>query len=597
MSIFNVISLLGGLALFLYGMRIMGDGLKKNTGAAMQKALSKVTNNAFKGFVLGLLVTALIQSSTATIVLTAGLVGAGLLTLRQSVGIVFGANVGTTVTGQIIRLMDLNASGAANWLNVFKPDTLAPIAALLGIIMIMFIKSKNSATIGEIAMGFGILFTGLISMSAAVAPLSESEAFINVFARFSGTPLLGFLCGTAVSTIVQSSSASVGMLQTLSTTGVLTFSSIYPILIGIYVGDAITTAMVCSIGTSADAKRTGMITVMLSVFSIVFLMLGVTILHKAGLLARLWNISVNSGSIANTNTLFKLSSALVCVPMSGLFYKLSLKIVKDRQAPENIILDAATQKLDDKLFLSPKLALNSAHQVVTVMQRLAIDNTRRGMEVMADYQQDRVKRLTADEECIDHMADAVDEYLIRLSSHIDTEVNSDLLNYYMQCNSEVERIGDYAMNLSENAEALKKQTDGLSDTAKRELNVLFGALSEILEYANDCFRDFDMEAAAKIEPLEEVIDDLVAEIKKRHIRRLRDGQCSTYTGLIFVDALTNIERISDQCSNIAVYTLALHNTAIMHNRHDYIQSLHDGRDAFYNQEYKRQREAHMNALA
>ena len=597
MSILNLISLLGSLALFLYGMRIMGDGLKKNSSSTLQKVLTKVTNNPLKGFLLGLLITALIQSSTATIVLTAGLVAAGMLTLRQSIGIVFGANVGTTVTGQILRLLDLNASGGSSWLNFFKPDTLAPLAAVIGILFIMFIHIRNSDTVGEICMGFGILFTGLIGMTAAVEPLTESDTFMNFFTRFSGNPVLGFLSGLIVSTILQSSSASVGMLQSLSITGILTFSAVYPILIGIYVGDAFTTMLVCSIGTRPDAKRTGLVTLLLSLFSVVFLLVAVTLAHRFGWIDRLWVSSVSSGTIANVNSLFKLASSLVCIPITGLFYKASMILIKSEPAQSDIILDAASQRLDEKLFISPKVALKSAHDVIGVMQRLATSNTHRALELLLNYQAEQIGSLQHDEDCIDRMADAVDDYLIRFSAHVNTEMESDMLNYYLQCYNEFERIGDHAVNISENAEALQKQENKLSEDARREFSVLFKALDEILETTADCFSSLDAQAAARVEPLEEVIDDLVAEVKNRHIRRLRKGQCTSDMGLIFVDALTNIERISDQCSNVAIYTIGMRDTAIMHNRHEYIQELHEGSDEFYNQEYSRQRKLYMDLLA
>ena len=595
MSIFNVISLLGGLSLFLYGMRVMGDGLKKNSSSTLKKVLARVTNNAVKGFLLGVLVTALIQSSKATIVLTAGLVGAGMLTLRQSIGIVLGANVGTTATGQIIRLLDLNASGGAQWLNFLKPDTLAPIAALIGIVLIMFVNRKNSETIGEIAMGFGILFTGLISMTAAVEPLSESTFFVNLITQFSEKPILAYLTGAVAAALFQSSSATVGMIQTLSSTGVLTFSSVFPILLGIYLGECITTAMMCAIGASPDAKRTGMVTVMLNLTGTVLLVLLLFLGYQTGVLRGIWDSTMTSGSIANTHTLFKLIEAVAMLPFAGLLYKLTFVFVKDN-APDDHQMDAVMEKLDKRLYLSPALALNSAHEVIKVMGQIAAGNTRRGLDLFKNYQKDSVERLNRNEDYLDKMADSVDEYLIHMSAHIDTESNSDLLNYYLQCNSEVERIGDHAMNLAENAESLQNQHTALTDVAQRELSVLFGALSEILEYANGCFDENAMENAVKIEPLEEVIDDLVAEIKNRHIRRLRDGNCNTYTGLVYVDALTNIERISDQCSNIAIYTLARRDEHIMQNRHEYIQKLHEGGDAFYNREYHRQREIYLGDL-
>ncbi len=596
MSIFDCISLLGSLGLFLYGMRVMGDGLKKNNGTAMQKALERVTNNSFKGFLLGVLVTALIQSSKATIVLTAGLVASGMLTLRQSVGIVLGANVGTTITGQIIRLMDLNGSGGSQWINFFKPATLAPFAALLGIVFIMFIKTKSANTIGEIAMGFGILFTGLIGMTAAVEPLSTSGGFVDLIARFADKPFLAFLLGAAITFITQSSSASVGMVQTLSTTGVLTFKLVFPILLGIYLGECITIALMCAIGTNSEAKRTGLVTVVFNCIGIPWLLLVVSAAHRVGILDSLWNSVMNSGTIANTHTLFNLCEAVPMLPFAGLIYKFVLKLIPRKQ-DENVLMDAVAQKLDEKLFLSPKLALNAAHRVIQVMQRLATDNTSHAMELFGHYDETKAEKLNKREDEIDQMADAVDEYLIHLSSNVDSEDDSDLLNYYLQCQSEMERIGDLATNLVENAETLKNQSMPLSEAAQHELAVLGDALNEILDYAAACFGDFDMEAATRIEPLEEVIDDLVAVIKKRHIRRLREGQCGTNTGVTFVDALTNIERISDQCSNIAVYTLAIHNSRLMRNRHEYIQRLHEGGDEFYNREYERQRGVYLSEFA
>ena len=596
MTIYNIIGVLGGLSLFLYGMRLMGDGLKTGNSAAMQKALTRVTNNPFTAFLMGVLVTALIQSSTATIVLVSGLVAAGLLTLRQSIGIVLGANVGTTVTGQIIRLLDLNTSGDASWLNFCKPDNLAPLAAIVGIVLIMFVKTRSSGTLGSILMGFSILFTGLINMTAAVAPIAQTKAFADLFTRFLDKPMLGLLSGTAVSTAIQSSSASVGMLQTLSTTGVLTFSGTFPILLGIYLGDALTTAIVCSIGTRADAKRTGLVTVLFNLFSMAFLAVGVTLAHNFGWLDGLWDARMKSGTIANTHTLFKLASALVCIPLTGVFYRLSLKLVPDDRKKGDIVLDAVVQKLDEKLFLSPKMALESARDVISVMLRFAGSNTAASLRQLHEYDPQQVKKIEDTEECIDRMADAVDAYLLRFSPHVHAAADSETLNYYLQCYAEAERIGDHAANLQENAEALQKQNGRLSDVALAELDVLDDALEEILEASNDCFTTQNIASASKIEPLEEVIDDLVAEIKRRHIQRLRDGKCTSDVGLLFVDALTNIERISDQCSNLAIYTQGLHNNALIHDRHEYIQNLHKGGNEVYNREYHRQRERYMGRL-
>lgn len=586
MTVLDIIKLLGGLAMFLYGMRLMGDGLKKNSGGTMQRVLEKVTNNPFKGFLLGFLVTALIQSSKATIVLTAGLVGAGVLTLSQSIGIVLGANVGTTVTGQIIRLMDLDSSGGAGWLNYLKPSALAPMAAILAIAFIMFIKSRNSSTVGEIAMGFAILFTGLNSMTSAVDPLSESQAFVDAFSRFAGQPFFGFLAGMIVAIIFQSQSASVGMLQTLSTTGALTFSNAFPILLGIFLGDAITTALVCSAGAQTDAKRTGVVTILFNIVSLVFLIAAVLIAHASGWINSLWNSVMTSGSIANVNTLAKLVSALVFVPFSGIFFRLSHRLVRDEAAAGNIILDAAIAKLDTKLYISPIMALNSARSVIKVMQRMAAQNTKEAFKLILDFNEAGAKKVCAKEECIDAMADAVDEYLIHLSSHIDSDENSEVLNLYLQSFSEVERIGDHAVNLVENAQLLHEKNRRLSAPAQEELKILAAAVNEIMEETADSFIMNDPESAKKIEPLEEVIDDLVAEMKAHHLQRVREGKCGNYVGITFNDILINVERISDQCANMALYVQALHDPRIMHNRHSYIQNLHAGKDPYFNRVYE-----------
>ena len=336
MTIFNFISLFGGLALFLYGMQLMGDGLKKGSSGALKAAMEKVTNNPLVGFLLGLAVTAVIQSSTATIVLTSGLVGAGVLTLHQSIGIILGANVGTTITGQIIRLLDLNADGGA-WLNLFKPSTLAPLAAIAGILFIMAIKTPHSDTVGSITMGFGILFTGLLNMTAAVSPLGESPAFAQMFSGLADAPVLGFLAGTGVAFLIQSSSATIGILQALSMTGVLTFGSVYAIIIGVNIGDCVTTAIVCSIGSKADAKRTGVVHIIFNLCASVIIITALTVLHHAGALDGLWGQTMTSGAIANVHTIFRLSTAVLLLPVCGQFEKLSRVLVKDdQQIGENV---------------------------------------------------------------------------------------------------------------------------------------------------------------------------------------------------------------------------------------------------------------------
>ena len=594
MTIFNIITLFGGLALFLYGMRLMGDGLKRGSTDALKRAMEKVTNSPLTGFFLGLAVTAVIQSSTATIVLTSGLVGAGILTLRQSIGIILGANVGTTVTGQIIRLLDVNAS-AASWLNLFKPSTLAPLAAVIGILFLMAFKTRKSETIGGIAMGFGILFTGLLSMTSAVAPLSESESFARMFMGLSNAPILGFLLGTGVAFLLQSSSATIGILQAISMTGALTFSSVYAIIIGVNIGDCVTTAIVCSIGSKADAKRTGVIHILFNIAGSVLIIVGMLLLRNFGVLDPLWNKVMTSGGIANVHTTFRLVSAVMLLPVCRKFEQLSRKIVKDDvELGENV--DRELELLDEKFFTSPALALSGASEAITTMARLARSAVSGAMDNLRSYDQKTVDVINENEDHIDKLADHVDNYLIKLSPHVPTGHGNDLLNYYIQCFSEFERIGDYAVNLTENAQELLNRSVQFSPMAQQEIVVLKEALEEIIGYAYRAFAATDNQAARCIEPVEEVVDDLVATLRSNHIRRLRDGQCTVYAGLTFLDILVNIERIADQCSNIGVYTLSMFDKNIMNNHHDYIHELHQGNDPFFNESYQKTHDKYFGML-
>ncbi len=584
MTIFNVISLFGGLSMFLYGMRLMGDGLKNSSADSLKRAMEKVTNSAFSSFLLGVLVTAVIQSSTATIVLTAGLVGAGIITLHQSLGIILGANVGTTITGQIIRLLDVNAS-AASWLNFCKPDTLAPLAAIIGILLIMVFRFKNSDNLGEIAMGFGILFTGLLSMTAAVTPLSQSQAFASLFVSFSRNPVLGFLAGTAVAFTIQSSSATIGILQALSTTGALTFGSVYAIIIGVNIGDCVTTAIVCSIGSKPDAKRTGIVHVLFNLFALVIVVVGVSVFHQLGLLNHIWANPISSGGIANAHTLFRLVCAVLLLPFVNTFEKLSYKIIKDEKAASQK-LDAVLVQMDEKLFSSPALALSSASRGLAAMARIACHNFDRAVGCFQNYDRKAIAQIEENEDRLDALADKIDVYLLHLAPHMPKGALYDQLNYDTQCFSELERIGDHAVNLAESITDLHDTGGEFSPAAQAELSILCDAVKQILADACTAVTQLDMDAARRIEPLEEVVDDLVATLRKNHIQRLHGGICTTASGLQFLDILTNLERISDQCSNIGLFTLSLRDPRVMDSLHNYARYLHSGEDCFFNEAYK-----------
>ena len=594
MTIFNLIALFGGLALFLYGMRLMGDGLKKGSSDAFKRAMEKVTNNPLVGFLLGLVVTAVIQSSTATIVLTSGLVGAGVMSLHQSIGVILGANVGTTVTGQIIRLLDVNAS-ETSLLNFFKPSTLAPLAAIIGILFIMVVKGRKSDTVGSITMGFGILFTGLLGMTAAVSPLSESETFANMFYQLSGQPVLGFLLGTGVAFLLQSSSATIGILQAISTTGALTFSSVYAIIIGVNIGDCVTTAIVCSIGSEADAKRTGVIHILFNIAGSILVVAALMVLRGFGTLDPLWDQVLTSGGIANVHTVFRLFSAILLLPVCNQFEKLSRKLIKDDvRLGESV--EHELSLLDEKFFTSPAIALSGAGEAITTMARLARTGVMGAMGVLDEYNAHEIKVINENEDHIDKLADHVDNYLIRLSPHMPNGHGNDLLNYYIQCFGEFERIGDHAVNLTENAQEFIDRNASLSPMARQELKVLREVLGEILDYTYKAFAATDYDAARRIEPVEEVVDDLVATLRTNHIRRVRDGQCTVYAGLTFLDILVNVERIADQCSNIGVFTLSMTDERIMNNHHDYIHALHQGKDPLFNRAYQEAHDKYFDEL-
>ena len=592
-TILTIISLLGGLAMFLYGMEIMGDGLKQGSGTALKNFMGKLTQNVFLGLLTGTIVTAIIQSSTATIVLTVGLIGAGILNLKQAVSIVMGANIGTTVTAQIIRLMDIETSGGS-LLVFFKPDTLAPIALIIGILLIMFIKKGGSKNVGMIALGFGILFTGLMAMTAAVEPLAESEAFVNILSRFSDVPVLGIFTGLVLTVIVQSSSAMVGILQALSSTGVMTFTLVYPIIMGINLGTCVTTAMVCSIGSSKDAKRAGIVHIVFNTIGTVLFMLVMTIIQRTGGFPNLWDSIVDSGAIANFQTLFNLLTAFALLPFTNLLVKLSCAIVKEDPTEQDKYPELAA--LDKKLMISPALALQGTTTAVIAMAKAARDNMGLSLEQFSGYDPARTEYINRYEERLDKFADNADNYLIELSQSIETEKDNRQLNMLMQTIPNIERIGDYATNFDEEAKKLYDLGVTFSEGATKELSLLCDAVMEILRLTVDALETDSSTTARRIEPLEEVIDDMVLMLKNRHTNRLCQGVCSINSGLIFMEALTHLERTADQCSSIAMLLLGRENDAILKNHHQYLEDLHSSSDQSYLAEQENRRQQYLVPL-
>lgn len=456
MNIFNVITLFGGLAMFLYGMRMMGDGLKASSSGTLKKAMEKVTGTPLKAFLLGMVITAIIQSSTATIVITSGLVGAGIISLRQSLGVIIGANVGTTITGQIIRLLDLNSSGTS-FLQFLNPSTLAPLALIAGIIIIMGMKSKDSGKIGQIIIGFGILFSGLLNMTDAVGVLSESGIVERLFSRLGSNPLIGYAAGAGVAFVLQSSSATIGILQAFSTSGQLTFGGIYAVLVGIYLGDCVTTAIVCNIGAKPEAKRVGIVNILYNLSKSVMILAVVTVIHKMGLLESVWNSAIHSGGIANTNTIFNLSCAVLLLPFVRIYEKISYRIVKEEPAVAGKY-DELLDALNPVFISTPALAFGRCYDVLLVMSQMARTNINRAFDMYMQYDPKVIEQIEEDENYIDTMADRVSNYLVQISAAITSHHHVEIMNYYYSAVTEFERMGDHAMNIAEIATELSQKT-------------------------------------------------------------------------------------------------------------------------------------------
>ena len=594
MDIFDIISLFGGLAMFLYGMRLMGNGLKDSSSGTLKKAMEKVTSTPVTAFLMGVGMTAIIQSSTATIVITAGLVGAGIISLRNSLGIVIGANVGTTVTGQIIRLLDMDAKGIS-FLEFFKPSTLAPIALIVGIYIIMNKKQGSSEKVGQIIIGFGILFSGLLNMTDSVGKLNETGIIESLFTMMGDNPFLGYLVGAGVAFVLQSSSATIGILQAFSTSGQLSFNEIYAVLVGIYLGDCVTTAIVCNIGARANAKRVGIVNIMFNLSETVLILVTITIAHSLGWLDWIWTTTVHSGGIANTNTIFNLTCAILLLPMLGVYEKLSKKIIKDDKDEET----SNSEKLDalnPVFFSTPAIAFNACYEVLLEMYQLARKNVMRAMDLVGNFDASVQDKINRDEDLIDMMADRVNNYLIQISAHITSSNHIEILNHYYTAIGEFEHLGDMATNICEIAESMDKEKIVFTSHAMHELNVLRELLMTVLDYTDQTFRKCNIESARHIEPLEEVVDDMVEMLRGNHMTRLQSGECSVFSGTEFLNLLTEVEHISDVCSNIGIATVARVTPSMKHEIHNYLAELHSGKDEAFNREYKEAKERYFRLL-
>ena len=543
MDITHITSLLGGIALFLYGMSIMGAGLEKLAGGKMQGVLQKLTSSTIKGVIFGTLITGVIQSSAGTVVICVGLVNSGIMTLTQSVGVIMGANIGTTVTGQLIRMADI--SGDSLWLTLIQPKTFAPVVAFIGCIFYVFLRNAKKKNIGQIMLGFGILFTGMSLMDSGVSPLRESAAFQDLFVSMTN-PILGILVGVVATVIIQSSSASVGILQALSSTGLVTFGSAIPIILGAHIGTAFTPLLTIG-GSSKDGKRTALIHLYFNIIGSVVLLAAIyAVRYTIGI--PVWNDVMNKSSIANIHTLSSVAAMILFLPFSRVLSRLAVLTVPDSAEEAQ---ELSMPVLDERLFKSPAVALQQAKNAVVKMSRRAARNVNLAAPLLIKMDEDVVSAINVRENLIDRMEVEVSNYLIKMTdqelgddeSHAVTE----LLNFV----TEYERIGDYAVNIMEKSEELYEKEASFSDHAKEQLKLLTSAMERILDLTNDAFENDDLTLARQVEPLEEVIDIMVEKLRDQHIKRLKEGICSIDTGVVFLDVLNNAERISDHCSNIA----------------------------------------------
>ena len=574
MDIANIVAMFGAIATFLFGMSTMTDGLEKLSSGRLEHILERLTSNVFKGVLLGAVVTGLIQSSAATTVMCVGFVNAGIMKLEQTVGIIMGANIGTTVTAQLLRLGDIDADNIV--MMFLQPSFLGPILAVVGIIFYMFIKGGHKRIVGQIVLGLGLLFIGMNTMSSAVEPLKDLPEFQSVFTAFSN-PLLGVAVGAAVTALLQSSSASMGILQAISTTGVVSFNIAMPLIMGQNIGTCIT-ALISSVGASKNAKRTAMIHLFFNIIGSVFFLV---VLYAGNALFRFpfWENTMDMGSIANLHLAFNIACTALLLPFHRQLVKL-VKAVVPGDAEEREL-----SVLDDRFLSSPSLALERAHDAVVQMSEFARDNYRLAVELIWKFDAKKLERLNETEVALDKLEGLLDNYLVKLTDRALTAEESTRVSELLHTLSDFERIGDYAVNVSESAVVLHDRNITFSPQARAELERLTAAVGETLDKTVACYQSRQRTLAVQVEPLEEVVDLIAATLKNRHVERLKAGECTIELGTQFLELLINLERMSDHCSNVALHILRQTSSPddkVRIDSHAYMHELHHGG---FNQEF------------
>lgn len=562
MDIFDALEMIGGLCLFLFGMNIMGQALERRAGSRLRTTLGKMTGKTMTGFLTGLVVTAVIQSSSATTVMVVGFVNSGLMTLKQAIGVIMGANIGTTVTAWLLSLGGI--SGDAVWVQLLKPTSFTPVLALIGIIMYMFSKDSRKNDTGMILLGFATLMFGMDTMSGAVSGLREVPAFRQLFVAFTN-PLLGVLAGAALTAIIQSSSASVGILQALALSGHVTYAAAIPIIMGQNIGTCVT-ALISSVGTSRNAKRAAIVHLSFNVIGTV-VWLTVFCIVRAVAAPAILGESATMYGIAIAHTAFNVACTALLLPASGLLEKLAIRLVPDGKKKD------AEVTLDERLLATPPLALEQCSVVAEDMAYYASGALKKAIDCVMEFDPKAAQEVRESEDETDKYEDMLGTYLLKLGAEPLSDAASEEVTELLKLIGDFERIGDHAVNIIESAEEMHDKQLEFSRSAKYELSVMTAAVSEVMDLAVKAFAENDAQAASCVEPLEQVVDDLKNELRTRHILRMKKSECSIEAGFVWSDLLTNLERVSDHCSNVALcvldlkkHTLSAHET--QHERKD-----------------------------
>ena len=550
MDIFHVLTMIGGLCLFLFGMNLMGQALERRAGNKLRSLLGKMTGKVMTGFLTGLGVTAIIQSSSATTVMVVGFVNSGLMTLRQAINVIMGANVGTTITAWLLSLAGIDSG--STWVQLLKPSSFTPVLALIGIVLYMFCKQNRKKDTGMILLGFATLMFGMETMSGAVSGLKDIPAFANLFLMFKN-PVLGVLAGAVLTAVIQSSSASVGILQALALTGSVSYAAAIPIIMGQNIGTCVT-AMIASVGTNKNAKRAAVVHLMFNLIGVAVL-LTVFCAVKAAFAPALFDQPASTYGIAVAHSLFNVLCTAILLPAGSLLEKLAIRLVPDGKQVEKPV------DLDERLLATPSLALQQSRTVAVEMADCSVRSLKNALKSITDYSPELAQSIRQDEELCDHFEDILGTYLVKLSTRKMSEEDSEEATELLKAIGDFERISDHAVNILESAEEIREKKLSFSKNASGEFRILSAAVTEILGLSLRAFTNSDVAVAAGVEPLEQVIDTLKEQMRTRHILRMRRGNCSIEAGFVWSDLLTNLERTSDHCSNIAgcIIDTAQHN--------------------------------------